>query len=755
VCDVCERANATRASFKNAHTFPAQRLNEICYVDLKGPIKVPALGGYRYVLVLVDGYSGYVTASLLVRKSDALDRFRVYVNIANSKHGHRLSRVNSDNAGELFSDDWNAYCKDNGIEQRSTTAHTPEQNGTAEVRFRILFRKVRSLLLHASLPKIFWGSAFLMAVHLTNVCPSRSRRCIPYEVWHGHPADYSRLHVFGCVAYTYVPERPRKQDAQVNSTRRDEFDSRGMRGILIGLSQSKKAWRIMNCRTGTVVETAHASFDESFTPSMLEIQRHELRLLQRALQVDFNYVDPADDLDEFCHPDIPRPPALSNASGESDVTSVDEFIRSFDLSELNRPMPPSYEVALLVDQAQQVLTSNEPELTKKQLHAEALVAIENATHKSQNNAVTTSRLTPEPRSYAEAIRSHDSEAWSTAHADEGGALLANKTWVLTDLPPGKKALSCQWLFKRKYDAKGNLVRYKARLVVRGNEQVKYVDFEDIFAPVIRLESLRVLLALVAVFDLECHQVDADTAFLNGILDEEIYMQQPAGMVVPGQEKKVCRLLKSLYGLKQAPRAWYRRLTDFLKQHGFERLDSESCIYVAGRGGGDFVIVGIYVDDLVLISKTKSSLSWIKSVIGAEFKIKDLGDVHHLLGLQIARDRSNKKLTICQSTYARSVVEKFNMGHAHAKHTPAEHSAPVSQKDCPTTDQEKARMEKLDYRGLVGSLMCHWTSGEISPQSRSETLGSSQTDPTVRQWNHRPRPGLQWVSGGRQEARVLC
>lgn len=122
-----------------------------------------------------------------------------------------------------------------------------------------------------------------------------------------------------------------------------------------------------------------------------------------------------------------------------------------------------------------------------------------------------------------------------------------------------------------------VVRLKARLVARGNEQVKYVDFEDIFAPVIRLESLRVLLALVAVYDLECEQVDIDTAFLNGVVEGEILMRQPEGLVVSGKEHQVYRLIKSLYGLKQVVRAWYRRLIDFLKSHGFHQLDAEACV----------------------------------------------------------------------------------------------------------------------------------------------------------------------------------
>jgi hypothetical protein len=203
--------------------------------------------------------------------------------------------------------------------------------------------------------------------------------------------------------------------------------------------------------------------------------------------------------------------------------------------------------------------------------------------------------------------------------------------------------------------------------------------------------------------LECHQMDIDTAFLNGELEEEIYMKQPQGLEEPGQEHLVCRLLRSLYGLKQAPRAWYKTFTDFLKAHGFVMLSSDACVYIK-KMADDILIVGIYVDDLLLLAKTPSHIAYLKSLIGSRFKSKDLGDIHYILGVQVKRDRASRRLFMHQSKYAKSILEKFNFEQARAQQTPGDSSVQLSKKDSPQTEEDKQQMQDKDYRGLVGSLM---------------------------------------------------
>ncbi|POM76761.1 Integrase catalytic core protein [Phytophthora palmivora] len=188
---------------------------------------------------------------------------------------------------------------------------------------------------------------------------------------------------------------------------------------------------------------------------------------------------------------------------------------------------------------------------------------------------------PVPRNIKEALRGSHRKQWREALDLEYGSLIDNGAWTLVRLPPGRKALPCPWVLVVKYHANGVVERFKARLVAQGNHQEFGVDCDEVYAPVARFESLRLVLAVGTILDCHIHQMDVHTAFLNGTMDKDqrIYMRQPPGYHVPGKEDLVCELQKSIYGLKQAPRIWYRVLHEFLTKMGFVRCNKEYCIYV--------------------------------------------------------------------------------------------------------------------------------------------------------------------------------
>jgi len=177
----------------------------------------------------------------------------------------------------------------------------------------------------------------------------------------------------------------------------------------------------------------------------------------------------------------------------------------------------------------------------------------------------------EPYTFKEVVSSPDAAEWQEAMESEMHSHAKNGTWELMDLPEGRKPIKCKWLYKVKYNQDGSIEKFKARLVAKGYSQVPGVDFKETFSPTVRFESVRFLLALAAAPGLELHQVDIKTAFLNGDVEEELYMEQPEGYVVPGEERKVCRIRRALYGLKQAPRQWYQRLEEWLVDNGFNKL----------------------------------------------------------------------------------------------------------------------------------------------------------------------------------------
>nr|KAJ0220468.1 hypothetical protein LSAT_V11C200058650 [Lactuca sativa] len=169
----------------------------------------------------------------------------------------------------------------------------------------------------------------------------------------------------------------------------------------------------------------------------------------------------------------------------------------------------------------------------------------------------------DPKTFSEAIASRDVYFWKEEIHDEIDSIMHNNTWVLSNLPPGGKTLGCKWTLKRKMKVDGTIDKYKAKLVIQGFRQKEGIDFFDTYAPVARISTIRLLLALVAIDNLVIHQMDVKTTFLNGDLDEEIYMKQPEGFVMPGNEHKVCKLKKSLYGLKQEPKQWHQKFDDVI------------------------------------------------------------------------------------------------------------------------------------------------------------------------------------------------
>ncbi|OWY90842.1 LOW QUALITY PROTEIN: Integrase, catalytic core protein, partial [Phytophthora megakarya] len=237
------------------------------------------------------------------------------------------------------------------------------------------------------------------------------------------------------------------------------------------------------------------------------------------------------------------------------------------------------------------------------------------------------------------------------------SLIENGTWKLVRLPPGHKALPSHWVLVVKYNADGTVERFKARPVAQGNYQEFGVDCDEVYAPVVRFESLRLVLAVGTILDCHIHQIDVHTAFLNGTMDGEqkIYMRQPYGFVKRGHEHLVCELQKSIYGLKQAPRIWYRVLHSFLTEMGFARCHKEFCIYVQNVGE-NWLIVVVYVDDLT--SKDMSLINQLKAELSNRFKMKDLGDIHYILKMEVTRNREQRVMTISQRKYIAELVAKL-------------------------------------------------------------------------------------------------
>jgi hypothetical protein len=281
------------------------------------------------------------------------------------------------------------------------------------------------------------------------------------------------------------------------------------------------------------------------------------------------------------------------------------------------------------------------------------------------------------------------------------------TWVKR--PSFKQVISAGWVFKKKAALHpGGPLRAKARLVAHGN-RLKNLAWEEIFAPVVKQKSLRILMSICAQENLHIHKMDVKTAFLHGELESEVFVQPPKNVPrPPGCEDHVWLLNRSLYGLRQAPRCWNKKIHDFLISVGCRRLESDYGTYVFGYGD-DQVLIAIYVDDILILGRHLHRIKIIKNHLSEKFDMVDFGEAEDILGLEINRDRENGTLTLTQTAYITDIVHKFNLQDSKPTPLPMECRSRLSAADCPSTPEAMADMELCPYREAVGSLMYLMTS----------------------------------------------
>lgn len=298
----------------------------------------------------------------------------------------------------------------------------------------------------------------------------------------------------------------------------------------------------------------------------------------------------------------------------------------------------------------------------------------------------------EPAGYEEAKADQN---WTNAMKEELNMIEKNQTWKLVERPQDRKVIGVKWVFRTKLNPDGSVNKYKARLVVKGYAQMWGVDFSETFAPVARLDTIRMLLSLSAQEGWKIFQLDVKSAFLNGLLQEEIYVEQPEGFRVPGHEEKVLLLQKALYGLKQAPRAWYSRIDEHLLSLGFTKSLSESTLYVK-RVGSDIVIISLYVDDLLVTGNNAIQIEDFKKEMMKVFEMTDLGEMTYFLGIEIKQ--AQNEVFIYQRKYLKEILKRFGMEECKSV------STPMAQKERLQKEDGAEPVDEGVYRSLIGCLM---------------------------------------------------
>lgn len=329
-----------------------------------------------------------------------------------------------------------------------------------------------------------------------------------------------------------------------------------------------------------------------------------------------------------------------------------------------------------------------------------------------------------PQTYEEALNSDRSEDWGQAIKEELDSHHKNETWQLCKLPTGKQIISSKWVFKVKRSPEGNISRFKARLCAKGFSQKKGVDYDEVFAPTIRYDSIRVLMAVAAQNNFKMKQFDIKTAFLYGDLKEELFMMPPKGLKCdPGL---VCKLKKSLYGLKQSPRCWNEKFNSFLENFGFIRSNADRCVY-QGEFHNVRVLLILYVDDGIVMSSDITVIDEVLSKLQKQFEIT-VSDVNYFVGMQITQNEDGS-IFVSQEQYIKQTINRFKMSDANPVSTPGDSHVNLSY------DESKVLEENdVPYRQAVGSLMFSAICTRVDIAHSVGVVSRYLNNPTISRWN---------------------
>ena len=672
ICIGCIKGKQTNIRRLGANR--SSNVLELIHTDICGPFPTASWNGQQYFITFIDDYSRYGYLYLIHEKSQALEVFKAYKAEVENQLDRTIKAIRSDRGGEYYGrydgsgvqrpGPFAKFLEECGIVPQYTMPGTPSMNGVAERRNRTLKDMVRSMIAHTTLPDSLWGEALKTAVYLLNRVPTKATVKTPYELWTRKRPSIMHLRIWGCPAEAR-PYRPNEK----------KLDSRTVSSYFVGYSDRSIGYKFYDPTIKSFFETRNAQFFEDVG-------------LERGNEVrDFVFEEESDSL-----PII----VLDKNQNQDHISDVvQETIPELQDNVENLPTQVIPEEQTQQPQEQMPLRRSTRE-RRKAISDDYIIFLQE--HEDNNEMVN-----DDPISFHQAMKSSNFQKWIDAMNEEMKSMKTNDVWDLVSLPEGAKPIGCKWIFKTKRDSKGNIERYKARLVAKGFTQKEGIDYNETFSPVSSKDSFRIIMALVAHFDLELHQMDVKTAFLNGDIDETIYMVQPENFVLGDSKKMVCKLKKSIYGLKQASRQWYHKFHQVILSFGFELNVIDDCIYHK-FSGSKYIFLVLYVDDILLASNNIDFLHETKNLLSKKFEMKDLGNASFVLGIQIHRNRDRCILGLSQKTYIEKVLKRFGMQNCKPGDTPISKGDKFSLNQCPKNDIEEKEMQKIPYASVVGSLM---------------------------------------------------
>ena len=726
----------------------ADRPMEMLHLDLlQGPCA--ALGtGYEYLLVIVDDYTR-MAWSIGLKTKDIREAWRSWYTMIQFQYkdvvkDFSILRLRADNGGEFIVHDMRNQWEDIGTWLQLSIAYTHNQNGVVERAIRTIVEHAVSILSDAKMPDNLWYEICLTITYLGNL-ETHSHLHVdaptPIQAFTGKKPNLSHLRVIGSKAHVLVPKEVREH----------KFKPRAVIGRLVGYDGVNQ-YRMWVPEMNAIVWGRNITLDEdNIVYEKVEPFQEDEEGLGRLILTDLNEIkDLVASIDHMRKREEDQPPRRQEHQYPHQLDStVNDLVDQFGdtgVEEGEFPQArddeyvPAITVAIdqaaidqaVIDQAiidQAKIDQPQPRNHPQRLRKPSQRVLDNIIHYDEipvddpevyvNNAFAP--MESEPTTYAEAMQRPESQKWYAAMGKEDKSLLDAGTWQLIErskVPRNQRVLKGKWVYKIKRDGV-----YKARWVVKGFEQVKGLDYQQIFAAVVRADTFRTLLAIATLLDWDISNIDIDSAFLYGEIDTEVYIELPEGFY----ESHICgKLLKSIYGLKQAPRIWAQTLYKILRELGLTQLQSEHSVFKTkefqainkkrkryqrqtgrtdegflGYYAGPELIIAVYVDDLLIIGKTREVVQEFKRRLGQRVSMKESGDdeARDYLGIEISRNREKGTLRLSQEVYFKGVLKRYGLEGLNGINAPIREGLKFYVDDADYVDDG----EKNLYQSKVGSL----------------------------------------------------
>ena len=724
---------------------------DLVSIDICGPLPV-SLKGNRYFLQIVDNYSRMVWIYPVKDRKEAMEALRKWkksvelqteyklIGIIHEGPALTLKAVRSDNAPEIKEvlDEW---AREEGIQPEYTVVHSSHQNGVAERSIQSSENSIRAMIEDADLPIEFWDEAALTDAYIR--CRTATGPIIdgkvqtPYQAFYGEVPSIDHMRVWGCICYSYVD--PKSLPA---SGRTDKFMPRARQGIFMGYTLTASQYRVYAPDLGYVISASRVDFDEDGkggtiklnlkrkdnpdlpsqgTPNVLPARRpvgrpKKAKPAEKAPQnigppeaplkpvgkentpnATVNDQPPTTPAPVHIPVEDPKPDEPPKGSRFMSHVAIPTLKRTAEAAELEPDNRLNKIIRALIahcttDDLDSDHSDNDySDLDGYETDETDIEEYESAMMAGEKGGISI------PKTYNEAIDDKVyGKQWKKAIQDELDQLTANGTFEATVPPKGSNIVTCKWVFNVKLHENGSISKFKARLVARGFSQLYGIDYTQTFAPTVRMDTLRVFFAIIALLNLETGQVDVNNAFTESTLREKIFMDVPQGMTV--LKGKKLRIKRSLYGLKQSARDWHSKCADALKTLGFKRSLADPCLFTLPERG---IILLVYVDDFGIAAPKKADVDWFKAEFGKIFKLKDLGEINEILGVRITRNRRERTLVMSQGHYIKATLDL----HGITKEKSKPQSIPMNGLNaCRPANDEDERICQSTYQQQVGGLM---------------------------------------------------